>query len=191
MCSTSLPVRLLSEQSISNACGPQLWSPDHERHICIRWVYFGVTWITIVAYSYNISIAILAHASASAKAWWWLFESYPQQAAMMSRLWYPPGQRSALKKLESLILLFPLYKNIIFHSMFFRAKHIIETTKKRMKIWSATSNFNWKSEVALQKITRFYYIELWLQYLIPEIIWQGDVLHGGYLGEKGSYLVGG
>ena len=84
----------------------------------IRRIYIGVTWITIAVYSYNISIAILAHASASAKAWWWFFESYPQQAAMMSRLWYPPGQRSTLKKLESLILLFPLYKNIIFHSMF-------------------------------------------------------------------------
>ena len=121
---------VLSEQSISNACGPQLWSPDHERHIYIRWVYIGVTWITIAVYSYNISIAILAQASASAKAWWWFFESYPQQAAMMSRLWYPPGQRSTLKKLESLILLFPLYKNIIFHSMFSGQNTLLEQQKK-------------------------------------------------------------
>ena len=60
-----------------------------------------------------------------------------------------------------------------------------------MKIWSATSNFNRKSEVLLQKITRFYYIELWLLYLLPEIIWQGDVLHFCRLGKEGSYLVGG
>ena len=41
-----------------------------------------------------------------------------------------------------------------------------------MKIWSSTSNFNRKSEVALQIITRFYYIiESWLPYLLPEIIW--------------------
>ena len=50
--------------------------------------------------------------------------------------------------------------------------NIIATTKKRMKIWSSTSNFNRKSEVALQIITRFYYIiESWLPYLLPEIIW--------------------
>ena len=59
-----------------------------------------------------------------------------------------------------------------------------------MKIWSATSNFNRKSEVALQKITRINYIESWLLYLLPEIIWQGDVLHFCRIGEEGSYLVG-
>ena len=43
--------------------------------------------------NYKIFSAIAAHASASAKAWWWFFKSYPQRAAMMSRLWRPPGQR--------------------------------------------------------------------------------------------------
>ena len=34
---------VLSEQSISNACRPWLWTPDHERHIYIRRVYNGIT----------------------------------------------------------------------------------------------------------------------------------------------------
>ena len=35
-----------------------------------------------------------------------------------------------------------------------KEQNIIATTKKRMKIWSSTSNFNRKSEVSLQIITR-------------------------------------